>query len=140
MSSKGGPRNSEQKEQILKIVQMRLDGYTLQQIADEYGITKQCIQQKLSSITKNHTIRKGVVRKIDEKIIYPNLAKWIFDNGYSVSSFAKYLGMSAPNNLLIKLHGDRNINMTEIKRMLEFTGQTFEYLFAEKESGSETKR
>ena len=59
MSSKGGPRNSEQKEQILKIVQMRLDGYTLQQIADEYGVTKQCIQQKLSSIVKNYTPKIG---------------------------------------------------------------------------------
>lgn len=139
MSSKGGPRNSEQKEQILKIVQMRLDGYTLQQIADEYGVTKQCIQQKLSSITKNHTIRKGLVRKIDEKIIYPNLAKWIFDNGYSVSSFAWSLGMSSPNNLLIKLHGERSINMAEIRKILEFTGQAFEYLFAEKGDGSEPK-
>lgn len=52
MASNGGHRNSEQKEQILKIVQMRLDGYTLQQVADEYGVTKQCIQQKLSAITK----------------------------------------------------------------------------------------
>lgn len=139
MSSKGGPRNSEQKEQILKIVQMRLDGYTMQQIADEYGVTKQCIQQKISSITKNYTPRQGGVRKIDEKIIYPNLAKWIFDNGYSVGSFAKRLGMSCSNNLLIKLHGERSINMAEIRRMLEFTGRTFEYLFAEKEDGSEPK-
>lgn len=140
MASNGGPRNSEQKEQILKIVQMRLDGYTLQQVADEYGVTKQCIQQKLSAITKNYTSRQGEVRKIDEKIIYPNLAKWIFDNGYSVSSFAKYLEISGANSLLIKLHGERNINMKEIKRILAFTGLPFEYLFAEKEVVSETKR
>lgn len=139
MSSKGGPRNSDQKKQILKIVQMRLDGYTMQQIADEYGVTKQCIQQKISVLTRDYTSKQGCVRKIDKKIIYPNLAKWIFDNGYSVSSFAKYLGMSDPNNLLIKLHGERKINMAEIKRMLQFTGQTFEYLFAEKEADSESK-
>ena len=132
MGSKGGPRNSEQKEQILEIVQMRLDGYTLQQIADKFGTTRQCIQQKLSCLAKNSTPKQGCVRKNDEKIIYPNLAKWIFDNGYSVSTFAKEIGMSSSNNLLIELHGDRNINMMEIKKMLELTKTPFEYLFVEK--------
>lgn len=139
MASKGGPRNPEQKEQILKIVQMRLDGYTMQQIANEYGTTKQCIQQKLSALTRSCTPKQGCIKKIDEKIIYPNLARWIFDNGYSVSSFAKCLDMSNSNNLLIKLHGERSINISEIKRILEFTGRTFEYLFVEKVAENESK-
>lgn len=36
-------RTPESKEKIMDIVQMRIDGYTLQQIADKYGVTRQCI-------------------------------------------------------------------------------------------------
>lgn len=33
-----------------------------------------------------------------------------------------------------RLYGEVDFSMTEIKRLLEITGKTFEYLFAEKEN------
>lgn len=140
MPSKGRIRTPEQKEQLLETVQMRLDGYTIQQIAEKYGVTKQCIQQKLSVIANGYKPRpKG----IDERIVYPNLAKWISDNRIVKYKLAQMIGSSKNNassqNINKKLYGERDFSMSEIKKLLELTGQTFEYLFAEKVVDDESK-
>ena len=122
-------RTQESKEQILEMAQMRLDGYSFQEIADKFGVTRQCIQQKLSVISGQKEARP---KKIDEKIIYPNLAKWIFENQISKISLSETLGMKSKctTSIKMKLHGERDFSMSEIKKLIELTGQTFEYLFS----------
>lgn len=120
------------KEQTLEMVQMRLDGYSFQEIADKYGVSRQCIHQKLSVIAGSAKPRpKG----IDEKVIYPNLAKWISENRMKKYELSKLLGLSdkSTKSLSMKLYGERDFSMTEIKKLLEITGQTFEHLFCEKD-------
>lgn len=132
MGRKLGERTPESKEKILEMVQMRIDGYTLQQIADKYGVSKQCVQQQLSIIAGNASPRpKG----IDEKIIYPNLAKWMADNRIPKYKLSEMIGLKSKctANIRFKLLGERDFSITEIKKLLEITGQTFEYLFVEKE-------
>ncbi len=127
----GYKRTQESKEQLLEIVQMRIDGYTLQQIADKYGVTRQCIQQKLSVIAGNEKPR---TKGIDEKIVFPNLAKWISEN--QVVKYKLYQMIGGSNNnkntqiINKKLYGESEFSMSEIKKLLEITGQTFEYLFS----------
>lgn len=130
-------RTPESKERLLNIVQMRLDGYTIQQIADNYGVTKQCIQEQLSVIANG---RKERPKGIDEKIVFPNLAKWISKNKVIKRKLSKTLGMTdkCTQGLNMKLYGERDFSMTEIKKLLEITGHTFEYLFAEKAVDDET--
>ena len=122
-------RTTEQKEQLREIIQMRVDGFTLQQIADKYGCSKQCISYKLSSIAKRDNTRpKG----IDENVIYPNLAKWMIDNRISRHVLAKEIGLSNLQCLTRRLYGELDFSMSEIKKLLEITGQSFDNLFAEK--------
>lgn len=124
-------RTPESKERLMDIIQMRLDGYTIQQIADKYGVTKQCIQQQLSIIAGNAKPRP---RGIDERVAYPNLAKWMIDNKVPKYKLSGMVGMTSKctTSIKAKLYGERDFSMTEIKKLLEITGQTFEYLFEEK--------
>lgn len=54
-------RTQKSNEQILEMVQMRLDGYTFQEIADKFKVTKQCVQQKLSIISGS----RGSIKKME---------------------------------------------------------------------------
>lgn len=128
-------RTPESKERLMDIIQMRIDGYTIQQIADKYGVTKQCIQQKLSVIAGSQRSRpKGV----DERIIYPNLARWIAQERITRYGLSHMLGLSKNNKVATtinkRLYGETDFSMSEIKKLLEITGYTFEYLFEEKKN------
>ena len=73
----GDKRTQESNERILEMAQMRLDGYTFQEIADKFKVSKQRVQQTLSIISGS---RGSIKNGIDIKTIYPNLAKWMYDN------------------------------------------------------------
>ncbi len=121
----------ENKDRLLEMIKMRLDGCTYQEIAERYGVTRQCVQQKLSVIAGN---AKSRTKEIDEKIVFPNLAKWISENQVVKYKLSHMIGGSNNNtNTQIinkKLYGEREFSMSEIKKLLEITGQTFEYLFS----------
>lgn len=140
MAGKGKHRTPEQKEQLLEIVQMRMDGYTIQEIADKYGVTKQCIQERLSILANGYRPR---VKGIDEKIIYPNLAKWISDNRIVKYKLSHMIGLSENNMVTTainkRLYGETDFSMSEIKMLLKATNDTFEHLFAEKETDGESE-
>lgn len=126
-------RTQESKDRLMDMLQMRLDGSTIQQIADKYGVTKQCVQQQLSIIAGNAKPRP---RGIDERVIYPNLAKWIVDNRIAKYKLSEMIGMKikCTDSIRKKLYGERDFTITEIKKIIEITGYTFEYIFAEKEN------
>ncbi len=128
-------RTQESKDRLMNMVKMRLDGYTLNEIAEKYGVSKQCVQQHLSALAGNQKPRpKGV----DEKIVYPNLAKWIAEERIARYELSHMLGLSMNNTVTTtinkRLYGEVDFSMAEIKKLIEVTGQTFEYLFAEKEN------
>lgn len=127
-------RTQEIKERLMDMVRMRLDGYTLNEIAEKYGVSKQCVQQHLSALAGNQKPRP---RGVDEKIIYPNLAKWITENRIAKYELSHMIGLAKNMNtaqINKRLYGESEFSMTEIKKLLEITGKTFEYLFAEKEN------
>lgn len=140
MAGKGKHRTPDQKERLLEIVQMRMDGYTLQEIADKYGVTKQCIQERLSILANGCRSR---AKGIDEKIIYPNLAKWISDNKIVKYKLSHMIGLSENNMATTainkRLYGETDFSMSEIKMLLKATSDTFEHLFAEKEADGESE-
>ena len=121
-------RTPEQKQQLQEIIQMRVDGFTLQEIADKYGVSEQCISHKLLSIAKRDNTRP---KWFDERVIYPNIAKYMINNRISRHALAKEIGLSNLQCLTRRLYGELDFSMSEIKKLLEITGQTFEYLFSE---------
>ena len=69
----------------VKMFEMRVNGCTLADIADKYGITRQRVHQILqSNISNGAKMARG-----REGIIYPNIKKWLKDNDISIVEFAK---------------------------------------------------
>lgn len=64
------------------------------------------------------------------KIIYPSFEKWLRDHDMSITELAHSLNM-VDNGLYEILYGFRQPRMNTIRKMLAFTGLTFEELFRE---------
>ena len=64
------------KEEKIDAFTMRLDGYTLQEIGDKYGLTKERIRQILEKSCKNE-------RNTMKNYVYPNLADWMSTISYT---------------------------------------------------------
>ena len=54
-----------------KVLEMRLEGYTIQDIADEFGVSKQNISQFLNTLCKEKRRYKRC------NCIYPGLREWL---------------------------------------------------------------
>lgn len=120
------------EERLTDMVKMRLSGYTYQEIADKYSVSRQYVQQAIARFTG----RPRVVKKTALDIcIYPNLKKWMIDNNIPLIKLAQICGLAGSNSVIIrkKLLGERDFKLTEIKKILEKSGENFEYMFKEME-------
>lgn len=115
----------------VKMFEMRLEGCTLQEIADVHGVTRERVRQILQSVISRSTAMK----RGREGIIYPNISEWMQDNDISIEDFGKLLGkeegikMKNHTRLSHILKGVGEFNMTEVKSVLKVTGMTFEKAF-----------
>ena len=111
------------REDKLKAFAMRLDGYMFQEIADEFGVTRQYIQQMFSDET---TGRKKVAL-----CIYPGIEKWMRDNRVTAYKLNKMMGIWGKNAapMYNRLNGTTEFVLNEIKLLLEVTGMTFDEAF-----------
>lgn len=119
----------------VKMFEMRVRGYTLEAIGKEFGITRERVRQILRSVCSRSTsIKRGC-----ESMIYPNIAKWLMGNDVSVGELSEMLDKSSNRSavkLSHKLHGKhiRGLAISEIRKILEITGLTFEEAFKLDES------
>ena len=123
----------ENKDRLLEMIKMRLDGCTYQEIAERYGGTRQCVQQSISSFMgKERSVRKSSL----DRCVYPNIKAWMLDNNISITSVGKICGLSAKRTDVIgmKLRGERDFKISEIKAILKESGKTFEYMFSTEKS------
>ena len=70
-------KTSESQRRMAEMQHMRDCGFTLQQIGDQYGISRERVRQIVNNIHKKKS-PCGV-----KNICYPNVKKWALDNGYS---------------------------------------------------------
>lgn len=117
------------------MVQKRLDGYTYQEIADELGVSRQCVHEKLKNYDKKLLGMRGKGFDINT-IIYKGFYEHFRDDDYeSLTSFAhKVLGthnhpLGKLRNFLTGEHKDTRFSVPQIKKMMEVTGKSFEELF-----------
>lgn len=110
------------KEQKIEAYTMLLDGRTMQEVGDRFGVTRQRIQQLFPHATgreyKHH------------KCVYPNLAAWLRDRNMSRKKFSELIGASA-NAVNEWLRGKYGPNKYYIDKILEVTGLTYEEAFYE---------
>ena len=111
----------------IEVFKMRLDGFSYQEIAEKFGVSKQYINQMLQNVISERR------NKAVNKIVYPNIANWLKDNECSISEFVIRVGIKR-STLDYKLHGTGKFNSDEIKRILDVTGMKFEECLKMKES------
>ena len=104
---------------------MRLDGYTLQQIGDKFGVTKERIRQIVGN---NVTTENRIDRT--EKIIYPNIKKWAIAHNKTPHQIYMDINCSKSTKWLT-VHGSYGPSLESIKKILNYTGLTFEEAFGD---------
>ena len=113
------------KERAIDIFKMRLEGATYQEIADKYGITRQRVEAILKM--------RGPSNKKYEKCIYKGLREWLQQNNYKLTDLQNIISKKeqsqSSNSLRMKLSGERDFRLSEIKSIINLTGMTFEELF-----------
>lgn len=111
------------KEEKLKAYEMWLDGKTFTEIGNKFGVTGEAVRVAL-------TINER--RKKDFVCIYPGLKKWIIEHNYSVSRFVRELDPSRTQTWIMhKFRSKTDFDVHEVKKVLAFTGLTFEEAFGE---------
>ena len=113
------------REEKIDAFTMRLDGYTLQEIGDKYGLTRERIRQMFASITT----KSGIPRKIYKNYIYPNISDWMIDNNVKQSDLSKKLGC-AQVTISSYLTGKNPPSFAFINLMLELTKMPYEVVFS----------
>ena len=103
-------------EELMDIVKMRLDGYTLAEIGEKYGITRQAVEQSIKSICGvKRSGRRKVSNHIYMDIIYPNIRDKMIKQELGYSSLADKTGkgVSTIRNVLIGFIRNPNIYLAK---------------------------
>ena len=121
-------------QEIIGMFSMRLNGYSLREIGDHYGVTHERIRQILESSVKAPKIDRGC------KCIYPGLKTWFITSGTSAHRMHKEVGIGkGVTPLYNRLSGEQQFTLQEIKRILAYTGLTFEEAFGEEDEKSDER-
>ena len=113
------------REEKTKAFEMYLDGFSLTEIADSFGVSKQWISVLLG----------GKSRKSKSfRCVFPELRKWIFEHRLSINRFNDNAKVcNHVNTLRRKIVGEHEFTLPEIKAILAYTGMTFEEAFVKVE-------
>lgn len=115
-------------------LEMREDGMTYQQIADELGCSKSYVGQLLGAFNPLHF--RAVT---EEGCIYPGLREWMNDNKVGRSEMLRRMGKAAWPRHVSKLsgilRGHHDPSKATIDSILKVTGMTYEECFGGAENG-----
>lgn len=105
---------------------MRLEGCTLQEIADTFGVTRQAIIGFIPNVSNKY-------ENSAKSCIYPNISRWMIKNKHTYSSFAK---IACVSDLALRnaLHGKSEPTKITIDAILRITGLTYEDAFSTEET------
>lgn len=122
MNEKGGLTMTN--EQRVEMYRMRLEGASLQEIADKFGVTRQAVHQAIPAVEPRPCYRA--------KCIYPNLQNWLIANERSLATFSEITGVNK-TTLYKVLGGQGDPCKKTIDAILRTTGMDYETAFAPKE-------
>lgn len=107
------------------VLEMRLAGYTLQEIADEIGTTRQNVSLFLRSLATER--RKGFK---PFRCVFPGLKAWMYKNRVSITQLIDDVKVfNGYQTLYRRMKGELDFTLSEIKAILAYTGLTFEEAF-----------
>ena len=130
-----GGRNKEQKERVVEMFRMKVEGMSYQDIADHFGTSRQFVQQSIATSLWN----KMQSKKWDE-IIYPNLKSWMIVNEFNMKRLVDAMKIEnykgQVNYLYKKLRGELSLSLGLARKIAEVTGMSIDECF-ELEPGKE---
>jgi DNA-binding Lrp family transcriptional regulator len=116
------------------MLEARMNGATLQEIADKYGVTRQAVHTSL----KHYTDRLSGKRfGLDvNKIIYKGIAEYFLEHPEeSMTSFSRkifgYIEGARPRDVRKNMFGEHEmyLSINQIKKICEVVGKPFEEVF-----------
>ena len=111
---------------------MRLNGSSLQEIADQFGVSKQLIAQFLP-YSRHVTCHPHNL----EACIFPEIRNFLETERMTYNRFAVLCGMGT-QNIYNALTGKANPSKSTIDRILEVTGLPYEVAFRQEEKERDT--
>ena len=116
-------------DQKVEMYRMRLEGKSYQAIADRFGVSRQYVYQLIGQQCKSEPYR-------NVNVPYTGLRKWMNESNYSVAKLAKESGCTDDHSYVTinsYLQGSPRMDIDSIRKILRFTGLTFEEAFGETE-------
>ena len=130
---------SEISKNAKAMYELRQQGFTLEEIGNRYGVTKQAVHQTVKSYKRKVAGFRGKFFHVNE-IVYQGIYDYFSENiEESVSSFmAKLYGYDGGHTENFKrwLRGEQEsyFNVKEIQKMCEIVGKPFEETFKKRKS------
>lgn len=115
------------REEKIEMFTMRVDGATLQECADKYGITRERVRQIISNPNNSHRGARFNPNKYRNR----SLAKAISEKYGTVKKFSQESGLS-PSAVNRVLNGG-GMSAKTINKVLKYTGLTYEEAFSDDE-------
>lgn len=115
-------------DQKVEAYRMRLEGATLQSIADKFDVSLERVRQIIPPIEG----RSWNLYGIQDKCVYPGIAQWLLDNHYTYTKLAELAGV--PMATVSRwMNGVHKPNKSAIDKILKATGLTYEQAFGKEE-------
>ena len=116
-------------DQKVEMYRMHLEGETYRAIADRFGVSRQYVYQLFGQKYKSEPYR-------NVNVPYTGLSKWMNESNYSVAKLARESGCTDNHSYVTitsYLQGSPRMYIDSIRKILRFTGMTFEEAFGEAE-------
>lgn len=114
-----------------EVLELRDKGIKQAEIARMMGCSRSRIGQICGG--KNILHKRSVA--LHKDLIYPNIARWLFENQVSMAAFCQSLDSEQRKKSYARivdcLHGKHRFNISEIKKIMKITDMTFEEAFEE---------
>lgn len=126
-------KNVLTEDQRWACVEMRKDGMTLQQIADEFGISKAAVGQLIHSrapeLNGPGYFGPATELKLRKRCVYPGLADRMIKNRVTPCRLGRMAGIDDHVNIYGMLFGKHDMRKKSIDKLLTATGLTYEEAF-----------
>lgn len=113
-------------EERAKAYYMWLEGHTLREIADQFGVTCHAVRRYIPERLNKYEI-------CSKSCIYPNIANWMVENKHTYSSFSDLIGMSY-GGFRNSMQGKSSPTKITIDAILKLTGMPYEEAFSMEEN------
>lgn len=110
------------REQKIEIFVMRTDGYTLQEIADKFGMTRENVRRVINGLLDRKPVNTGYGN------MYPAIRRALRRKGLSIYELSRSTGIGVAT-LYRAVRPNKNPTKKTIDAILAATGLTYEEAF-----------